>query len=114
MLDVFIRQECFPSSISNVVPTDKFDVIQADFAIVDFSDTNFSSPDVATFGAKVFHSSESKFAQIAILNTRGNERHRNVALDTIDACPRGNEREHTGDEIDEGVRWIVFVSSCPP
>lgn len=114
MLDIFVRKECLPSSISNIVPTNKFDVIQADFTIVDFSNSDFSGPNVAALGAQIFHSSESKFAEIAIFNTRRDEGHRNVALDTIDACPRGNEREDTGDKINQGVGWIILVSSCAP
>ena len=67
---------------------------------MDFSNTDFSSTDVAAFSAEVFHSCEGEFAEITVFDARGDEGHGDVALDTINSGPRGNEGEDTGDEID--------------
>ena len=71
-------------------------------------------PDIATLRPEIFHTCQRQFAQVARLNARGDERHRDVALDTVDTGPGGDEGEDTGDEVDEGVGGVIFVAAVAP
>jgi hypothetical protein len=58
MVNVLVREESFPTSISGVIATNKFNRIESYFSVVDFSDADFASSDVATFCTEIFHAGE--------------------------------------------------------
>lgn len=69
---------------------------------------------IPTLGSKILHPIQRQLAQIPILDTRRNERHRNVPLDTVDTRPRRHERQDPRDDIHERVGRVVFVLSRAP
>ena len=42
----------------------------------------------------------------------GDQGHRDVALDAVDARPGRNEREDVGDQVNEQVRGVVLAGVC--
>ncbi|KAG0163047.1 hypothetical protein DFQ29_003462, partial [Apophysomyces sp. BC1021] len=70
------------------VSANELDLVK--LALVDFGDANFARAHITAFGAQVLHALQSQFKQIAMLNTRGGQRHKNITLHTIHACPECN------------------------
>jgi len=75
------------------------------YLVVNIDDADLASANIAALGSKVFHTLQAQLAQVAIpsdatlkenrkptsesvLDTRGNERHGDVALDAVNASPR--------------------------
>ena len=113
MLRVLIREERFPPAIRNVVPPHKLDLFRPD-TILDFIHADLARAHIPTARAKVLHPGEGELAEIAILDASADERHRDVALDTIDARPGRDEGEDAGDKIDERVGRVVLVAAGAP
>src|SRR5690242_848570 len=110
---VLVRQKCLPPAVGCVVAAHKFHLIGPDL-VLHFIDAHFACPHVTTCSAKVFHTRQRKLPQVAILDSRRDERHGDVALHAVDARPRRYKSKNSGNNVDQCVGCVVFVSSCPP
>ncbi len=113
MFGILVREEGFPPAVGDVVAPHELHLRRPDL-VLHFVDADFPRAHVAACGAEIFHPAQGQFAEVAVFDAGGDERHWDVALDAVDACPGGHECEDAGHEVDEGVGGVVFVSACAP
>mmetsp|Transcript_32404 Transcript_32404/g.49570 ORF Transcript_32404/g.49570 Transcript_32404/m.49570 type:complete len:387 (-) Transcript_32404:89-1249(-) len=75
---------------------------------MNFLDANFSCSDVSARQVQVLHPLQSKFSQVAVVNSGSDERHRDISLNSVDSYPGRHQRQDFGDQINESV-WIVVL-----
>jgi len=113
LLRVLVGEEGLPATVGGVVAADEFDLRWTDL-VLDLVNANLAGPDIAARSAKVLHPGQREFTQVAILDAGGDERHRNVPLDTVDTGPWWHKGQDTGDEVNESVWCVVLVATGPP
>lgn len=113
LLGVLVGEEGLPAAVGGVVAPDELDLGGADL-VLDLVDADLAGADVTAGGAEVFHPAQGEFAEVAVLDARGDEGHGDVSLDTVDTSPWRHESEDTGDDVDEGVGRVVLVAAGSP
>jgi len=113
LVRVFVAEEGLPASVGVVVSADEFDLVWPDLG-VDVFDADFSGAHVSAGDVHVAHLLEGEFADVAVVDACGHQRHGDVSLDAVHADPRRHQREHLRDDLDQVVRVVVLVLAVLP
>eukprot|EP01139_Manchomonas_bermudensis_P009797 Amastigsp_a339562_118.p2 type:complete len:255 gc:universal Amastigsp_a339562_118:1515-751(-) len=110
---VLVREESLPAAVCGVVAADELDRVRA-HGVVDLFDSDLAGADVAAREPKLSHARHCELAEVSILDSRGDERHRDVALDTVDTCPRRHKGHEPRNDVNKLVGRIVLVEPFAP
>jgi hypothetical protein len=110
---ILVRQKRLPPAIRHVVSPHQLNVV-GKHLVVDVDDANLPGSHVSAAEPQLPHPFQCQFAKVSVLNARSDEWHRDVALNAVDASPRGDEGENVRYEIDELGGGVVLIPPRAP